>query len=210
MADRSRSRRVRRAIRLLLVVIVVFAALRAVGPGVVAVRDSAVVPSLQEGDIVWVRPMRGPMVRGTVVLARAPVVRTGFTLLERITESRENDGEQVPERADRLVTRVVAAVPGDRVTWSQTAVTARPPDDTAVFRLAPAALHHALEQPVRNVTVADGEVFLVGISRGGAIDSRVTGPVSRDQIRYRVVRVLWPAERRGVVTRIRSAQPAQQ
>ena len=47
------------------------------------------------------------------------------------------------------------------------------------------------------VVVPDGTVFVMGDNRANSFDSRAFGPVARDQLRGRVVAVLWPPSRLG-------------
>ena len=47
------------------------------------------------------------------------------------------------------------------------------------------------------VVVPKGKVFVMGDNRGNSWDSRVFGPVARDDLRGRVVAVLWPPSRAG-------------
>ncbi|MFW5828551.1 MAG: S26 family signal peptidase, partial [Alkalispirochaeta sp.] len=193
-ADRSRRRRARHTIRVLLLTIVVFGVWRLLGPGVAIVRDSSLAPILREGDIIWVRPARGDMELGAVVL-----VSPAFT-----EPSTSDDAASGTSRArpDALVPRIIAGMPGDEITWTDTVVSAVRPTQEP-FRLSPGELHPLARQAERSVVVEDETVFIVSLS-GGMIDSRLMGPRPEDVLHYQVRRIIWPRDRRGVIPPVAS------
>ncbi len=194
MADRSRRRRARHTIRVLLLTLLVFGVWRLLGPGVAVVRDSSLAPILQDGDIVWVRPARGDVALGSVVLVSP-------ALAER---SNADDSASATSRArpDALVPRIVAGTPGDEITWTDTLVSATRPTQE-LFRLSLGELHPMVRSAERSVVVADEAVFTVSLA-GGMIDSRLVGPRPEASLRYQVRRIIWPRDRRGVITQVDS------
>lgn len=197
MADRSRRGAARRMIQFLVLALVVFGGWRAVGPGVVVVRTSHVAPVLSDGDIVWARRRVPELRRGSVVLVRSPAPGPVARLVDRLRSvgSESAGPDRVP---DRLVPRIVAAVPGDVVTWRYGSVVVRTPGNE-LLRLTPEAVHPALPGAERARRVPEDSVFLVALS-GGVTDGRVLGPQQATDIRYQVSRVLWPRENRGPVS----------
>jgi type IV secretory pathway protease TraF len=162
------------------------------------VRDQALSPSLEPGDVVLARRRRAEMAeRGGIVALRTEA--DSGSLISRLAESvrarRDDEDNAVRRRALRF--RMVAARPGDTVAWSDRTVTVRGGDDLRRWNLAP--LHPLLTSPVRQARMASGELFLVTMAPGYA-DSRVLGPVSTSAVVYRVTRILWPANRRRDLT----------
>lgn len=225
MADRSRRHGVRRVSRLLLLTVAVFALGRVLGPSVAVVRDGSLAPILESGDIVWVRPVRGEVDRGSVVLVVPYLSRSsgilpdsfgfGFDGNRETDEPDERDQDRsdtsqdppaAPPRSDALVPRIVAGRSGDDMTWTDSSVVSIGSDGTR-FRLSPEILHPLLRPVERSVTVPEESMFTVSLS-GGMIDSRLIGPRPEGEVRYQVRRIMWPRERRGVLLPVESDRSA--
>lgn len=211
MADRSRGATRRRLVRALVFLTLSFLLWRMVGPGLMIVRSDSLSPVLEVGDVVWIGRLRGEPRRGQVVTARATVRQSGFQPIQRLLELRsrlgggpEPAGDRRPDGAtesaavpDRFVLRMIVAVPGDRVSWTDRTVSVRDADDT-LHRYDARPIHPELRQPLRQRTVRTDEVFLLGLAPG-LVDSRVLGPQPADTMRQSVRRILWPADRRGPI-----------
>lgn len=223
MADRSRRHGVRQVSRLLVLTVAVFALGRVLGPSVAVIRDGSLAPILESGDIVWVRPVRGEVDRGSVVLVTPYLSRPsgilpdafgfGFDGSRRMGEPTERDPDRsdtpddpsspaAPPRSDALVPRIVAGRSGDDMTWTDSSVVSIGSDGTR-FRLAPNILHPLLRPVERSATVPEESLFTVSLS-GGMIDSRLIGPRPDGEVRYQVRRIMWPRERRGVLQPVES------
>ncbi|MFW5642599.1 MAG: S26 family signal peptidase [Alkalispirochaeta sp.] len=100
-------------------------------------------------------------------------------------------------RQPARVPRLVAAIPGEQVTWSDSVITVR--GDTGIRRYSLDPVHGSLSAPIRQVRLASDEVFLVALAPG-RIDSRVLGPIRIGEISSVVRRIAWPRERRAVLT----------
>ncbi|MEX2442243.1 MAG: hypothetical protein WD492_01460 [Alkalispirochaeta sp.] len=216
MADRSRHRGARYAFRVLLLTVAVFVLWRFLGPSVAVVRDGSLAPILEDGDIVWIRPAGGKLVPGTVVLM-APHFSSSSSTLSRILNGTESDEEEPDsveddssatpsERPDALVPRIVAGLPGDEVTWTDTSVAVVRSDGNR-FHVSPRYLHPLLAHAERSVVIPENSLFTISLS-GGMIDSRVIGPRPTSALRYEVGRIVWPRERRGVLSPIESGRSA--
>lgn len=230
MADRSRRHGVRRVSRLLVLTVAVFVLGRVLGPSVAVVRDGSLAPILESGDIVWVRPVRGEVDRGSVVLVVPYLSRPSGFLPDSIgfgfDGSRETDEPDDPDerdpnrsdtpddpsppaappRSDALVPRIVVGRSGDDMTWTDSSVVSLASDGTR-FRLSPEILHPLLRPVERSVTVPEESMFTVSLS-GGMIDSRLIGPRPDGEVRYQVRRIMWPRERRGVLLPVESDRSA--
>lgn len=192
MADRSRRRTARNTLRWIALPVAVALVWRLAGPGILIVRDDALAPFLVAGDVVLARPSRNVPPRGTIVLV-PPVFAPSGTILDHLRLPAE---ESVEGRQDRLVPRIVAAVPGDDVTWTEgSIVAARPDSGGVVYRIAPASLHRMITQDRRRLSIGEEQLFLTTLE-AGRFDSRVLGPRPAQTVRYRVTRILWPADRR--------------
>ncbi len=223
MADRSRRHGVRQVSRLLVLTVAIFVLGRVLGPGVAVVRDGSLAPILESGDIVWVRPARGEVDRGSVVLVVPYLSRSsgilpdsfgfGFDGSRETDERQERDADRpdTPDdpsppaaspRSDALVPRIVAGRSGDDMTWTDSSVVSTAPDGTR-FRLSPNILHPLLRPVERSATVPEESLFTVSLS-GGMIDSRLIGPRPDGEVRYQVRRIMWPRERRGVLQPVES------
>ncbi len=161
----------------------------------------------RRGDLVVVT---SPLAVETGRLARLadPVVRF-FT-----GNHRSLDRHGVPDWAGPLVVRRVIAVPGDRIEVIDYLARVTPGGsgpatgeiDLAPFRYVPTLPASPLEADARlpflgrmdSITLGDGEYFVMADHRGGALDSRHTGPVAREQIVSRIVFRYWPLRRFGV------------
>lgn len=196
-ADRNRARRRRGLWRLLLLFLTTVLLTHLFGPTVMVVRDQALSPSLEPGDVVLARRRRAALAeRGGIVALRTEAESGSFimSIVDSVRARRDDsDNADNPVRRRALRFRMVAARPGDTVAWSDRTVTVRGGDDLRRWNLAP--LHPLLTSPVRQARMASGELFLVTMAPGYA-DSRVLGPVSTSAVVYRVTRILWPANRR--------------
>lgn len=192
MADRSRRRSARRTLRWVALPVAIALVWRLAGPGIVLVRDDSLAPFLVEGDVVFARPVRDVPPRGTIVLV-SPVFAPAGTILDHLRLSSE---ESFESRQDRLVPRIVAAVPGDDVTWTEGSIVSAGSDrDDGLFRVDPAPLHRLIVQNPRRISVGEDDLFLTSLG-AGRFDSRVLGSRPAADVRYRVTRILWPADRR--------------
>jgi len=106
------------------------------------------------------------------------------------------------DRRMQFVKRVVA-VPGDTVEVRHKAVLidGEPLAEPYVRHVDP-ALHPAADDPRDEfgpLVMSDGQYFLLGDNRDDSNDSRFWGPVSRRDIRGRVIKRYWPPDRAGPV-----------
>lgn len=202
---------------LLLLTVAVLILGRLLGPGVAVVRDATLSPILENGDIVWVRPVRGNVDRGTVVLVVPHFSRSTGLLPNPFTfngnSSTENEIEDdqpanpeetspAPARSDAVVPRIVAGLSGDDMTWTDSLVSSIASDGTR-FQLSLEVLHPLLRPVERTATVPENSVFTVSLT-AGMIDSRLIGPRPNQKVRYQVRRIIWPRERRGVLLPVES------
>ena len=211
MLNRNRSGRRRRLLRTLAVILVAFALWRLTGPGLAIVRSDSLAPVLQPGDVVWVGRTRGLPPRGSVVLIEAPVsddawlpARLLDAMRERLSGGERAAAEQA-DAPDAMVPRIVAALPGDRVSWNDRSISIRT-DSGELIRHAPRPVHPDLSQAVRRRRVPDDRLFLIGMGPG-LIDSRIAGPLPASTVRRMVRRIVWPAERRGLVEPVGGSGP---
>ncbi|MFP4153668.1 MAG: S26 family signal peptidase, partial [Alkalispirochaeta sp.] len=119
-------------------------------------------------------------------------------------QATSNDSGTVAERTGPedlrqppRVPRLVAAIPGEQVTWSDSVITVR--GDTGIRRYSLDPIHGKLSAPIRQARLASDEVFLLALAPG-RIDSRVLGPIGIEEISSVVRRIAWPRERRAVLT----------
>ena len=155
-------------------------------------------PLFENGDVVVLRPARRSVERGSIVAVRNPFPEDVAPLadgIERIRGGAERR-DTVPLH-DRDVLRVVAALPGDRVTWDHAYIVVRT-GAGGLYRLSGGAVHGAVEYEQRHTTVPEGRIFLIALD-SGRIDSRIAGPVPLHSIRRRVTRIVWPRDRRGSI-----------
>ncbi len=199
MARRPSRRRVRRVLRFFLVAFASFAAWGLLGVTVATVGEGAVPPLFETGDLVTLRSARRSVYRGSIVMARNPFpdeTAPFADVTRRIWGGTQGD-ETAPLYHDRDVLRVVAALPGDRVTWDHARIVVRT-SEGGLYRLEGGIIHTVVEYEQRQTTVPEGYVFLVALD-SGRIDSRITGPVPMRSIRRRVERIVWPRDRRRPV-----------
>lgn len=206
MADRSRRRSVRKTLTWIALPIVIAVVWRLAGPGIVIIRNDSVAPFLVTGDVVLARPSRGVPPRGAIVLA-PPIFAPSGTILDRLRITAE---ESIEARQDRLVPRIVAALPGDDVTWSESSIVAAGGSaGEVVYRVNPETLHQMITQDTRRLALGGEELFLTTLGEG-RFDSRILGPVPAGTVRYRVTRILWPADRRRPIPPVPTGYQAPQ
>lgn len=156
-------------------------------------------PLFETGDIVVLRPARRGAERGSIVTVSNPFPEGRASVgeaIERIRGGAEPNGT-APMHRGRDVLRVVAALPGDRVTWDHAHLVVRT-SEGGLYRLRGGSIHDAVEYEQRHTTVPSGHVFLIALD-SGRIDSRIAGPVPEHAIRRRVTRIVWPRDRRRSV-----------
>ncbi|MCG8480251.1 MAG: S26 family signal peptidase, partial [Spirochaetales bacterium] len=175
MARRPSRRRLRRIARFFLVVLVSFVAWRLLGATTATIREGAVSPLFENGDVVVLRPARRSVERGSIVAVRNPFPGDVAPLADGIERIRggAQRRDAVPLH-DRDVLRVVAALPGDRVTWDHAYIVVRT-SEGGLYRLSGGAVHDAVEYEQRHTTVPEGHIFLIALD-SGRIDSRIAGP----------------------------------
>jgi hypothetical protein len=121
------------------------------------------------------------------------------------SQTASTDNEPPPDSEpgpDGLVPRIAVGFSGDQVTWTDTLVTVDGSDGTR-FQLSPENLHPVLRHAERSVTIPENSVFTVSLS-GGMVDSRLIGPRPARALRYQVVRIMWPRERRARIELVES------
>jgi signal peptidase I len=170
---------------------------------------SAKLPPVKEparGDVVVIRsPMYGPP-RVPLSLVE-PLVR--FFSFQRGSAVRDESGRRIPAY---MIKRIVA-VPGDTVRVSGFTAYIRPegsssfsPEQELIpqpyeVRIGSLPEGWAEEFPFSGehpqLTLTDGEYFLLGDNRQGSSDSRSWGPIAEDQILGKVLYRYWPLRRSG-------------
>jgi signal peptidase I len=118
----------------------------------VVVADRSMEPTLQEGEVLWVRP-RSP--------DSPPPRRRSLVVLRD------------PQRANRWLIKRVFALAGERVLVGPTAIRRRPAR-LPPLRRAPRGAGRFLEE----VTVPERHIFVVSDRLDGGRDSRKFGPVA--------------------------------
>jgi len=143
-----------------------------------------------------VEPLRIPST------SMAPTLRAGdHVLAEKVTRHvtawRPGDVVVFTSRAgDELMLKRLVGMPGDRVAIR----------DGRLFvngvRIKESYVDHAAMDSVYYgpVLVPDGAVLVLGDNRAESEDSRSFGPVPMDRIEGRVVAVMWPPTRSGLLT----------
>jgi len=204
MTDRFRRHKTRKRwiIRITLLVIA-YLVMRTVGPGVALVRTDSLVPLVRPGDVVLTRRGADELDPGDVVTVSVPPGNSrGLRyLFESIRERLETRGDQPSDetamRQPRRVPRVVIGLPGEQVTWDDTQVTVRGAAGVRRYTFEP--IHPDISAPTRQLRLSPDEVFLVALTPG-RIDSRVIGPIGSGEISSVFRRIVWPRERRAVVS----------
>lgn len=196
-AAQARRGRVRQLFLLALIGAAVFVFARATLPHLVRIRGDATAPVVSSGDWVVARATRSALRHGDVVLIAPPILDgTGpgrlLSRLSALTGGRIGTARPLDERT----LRIVAGLPGDRVTFSDVLVTVATSDGSVhSWNRAPLGIV-ARDPTLRSLIVPDGRLFLVATTAGYA-DSRETGVVPLASARARVVSILWPADRRA-------------
>jgi len=127
------------------------------------VDSDSMTPTLAADDLLLVRHGQGPVQRGDVVAVTSPL-------------------------GDGMLVKRAVAVGGDEVAIEDGVLVV---DSVAVCEPAidPARLDGVFFGPI---TVPDGELFLLGDSRDGSVDSRSFGPVPTSSLVGTVTARLWP------------------
>lgn len=125
-------------------------------------------PTVHENDWVLVRPGRGEISRGDLILFQW-------------------------EGTDLAIAKRVIGIPGDQVTIQsgQVYINNQPLDEPYVKREKP-------KEDMPPLRVPTGHVFVLGDHRSESDDSRLFGPVPQDQIQGRIVFILLPVHHAGV------------
>lgn len=94
------------------------------------------------------------------------------------------------EDGDRFIKRIIG-IPGDviKITGGQTYINGEPQNESFVL--------HPSAQPA-DITLQDGEYFVMGDNRAGSYDSRSWGPITADEIQGRVLLRLYPFDKINV------------
>jgi len=136
------------------------------------VEGASMHPTLRDGDLVLVATSYETPVRGDVVVFTPTPGENGDELVKRVVAVPDDVVEV--ERGSAIVNGF-AEVGGYELRTD--------PEDVSTLPY----------------TVPDGHVFVLGDNRPDSLDSRFFGPVPVDVVVGRVVLVLWPADRFGIV-----------
>jgi signal peptidase I len=161
--------------------------------------SASMVPTLQYGDRVLVNkfiyrftePERGDVVVfKSVEGGRLPPEKN---LIERIIGLFQNDAPAQPARQD-LIKRVVG-LPGDEISVrkGRLLVNGEPQREPFVNRKLPDRSFYA------PTTVPKDHVFVMGDNRANSQDSRVFGPVPKENIEGEAFLRFWPPDRIGLL-----------
>jgi len=204
MTDRFRRQKNRRRRRLIaLLALAVFSVWRFSGPGIAVIRTASLEPMLRSGDVVFMARTRSRVAAGDTVSWRPPGGGRRFGLsaiIDRFSDGTRDDdpagvGGPVQEHPVS-VPRIVIASAGDQVSWNDRNVTVHSGEQTRRYTFSP--LHSRLTSAVRQVRLRPDELFVVSLEPG-RIDSRIVGPVDVNTVRFRITRIMWPANRRNRV-----------
>ena len=100
--------------------------------------------------------------------------------------------------ADKALVKRVIAIGGDTIKWSGETVWLNNIEQHESY-VNPQCADAAVRVPPGQVTVAQGEVFLMGDNRCNSEDSRYFGPVATSTIVGKAFVIVWPVQRIGLL-----------
>ena len=161
--------------------VIIFGAFLVVFLGVpLPINGNSMVPNFESGELVIIEKVSyfgdKPIKRGDVVAARFPADPKNTRLIKRVVGL---PGEIIEYRDQKFI------INGNELTEKYEITEGAPP-----------------YKEIETIKLKDGEYFLVGDNRPGSSDSRLWGPVQRNDIQGRASFVLFPVSNWRYIDRL--------